>query len=70
MQFFLDLIKSKSQQSSSRFINLLGFIFLTIWISYDIFLNGIKYEVIAVYAGYCSINYMGGKFIGKDSNAQ
>ena len=64
-KLILDLINTQTVTSSSRFINLVGFIAMTIWISYSVYTSGLQYEIVAVYAAYCAGGYLGGKYIGK-----
>lgn len=64
-QFLLQVLQSNSGKSSSRLINLLGFVAMTIWISYSVYTSGLQYEIVAVYAAYCAGGYLGGKYIGK-----
>lgn len=66
-QFLLDLLQSKSSKSSSRFINLLGFVFMTIWITNEVYTNGLNYEILAVYATYCAGGYLGSKYLSKEN---
>lgn len=64
-KLILDLINTETATSSSRFINLVGFIAMTIWITWHIYNKELTYDILAVYATYCAGGYLGGKYIGK-----
>ena len=71
-KLILDLINSETVTSSSRFINLVGFIAMTIWITWHIYNKELTYDILAVYATYCAGGYIGGKYLNnrEESNAR
>lgn len=66
----LDLVRPNSNKSSSRAINLAGFIIMTAWITWHIYTHELTYDILAVYATYCTATYTGGKYIGSRKESQ
>ena len=64
LQFVKSSLTSGSNNSSSRIINLGGFVVGTILLSYQTYKSGLTYDLFAVYMGYCSMVYVGGKYVG------
>ena len=72
MKILKGIVSDNSSTSSSRVINIGGFITGTILLLYHgLWLDSLNYDVLAVYLTYCSATYVGGKYVGRkygDSN--
>lgn len=67
--FFIQLIEPKSKNSLSRFLYLIGFICMSVWITIDLYnTSELKYDVLAVYAGAIVSGYLGKQYIVSKRN--
>ena len=64
VQFIKEALTSGSNKSSSRLINMSGFVVVTILLSYQTFTSGLTYDLFGVYMLYCAGVYTGGKYVG------
>ena len=69
IKFIRDALTSGSNNSSSRIINLGGFIVGTLLLGYQTYMTGLTYDLFGVYMGYCSLTYVGGKYVGNKVDA-
>jgi len=69
LDFIKSALTSNSNHSSSRIINLGGFIVGTILLGYQTYMTGLTYDLFGVYMGYCSLTYVGGKYVGNKVEA-
>lgn len=69
VQFIKESLTSGSNNSSSRVINLGGFIIGSVLLTYQTLKTGLTYDLFGVFMGYCSMVYVGGKYVGNKTES-